>query len=273
MKIFDTHAHYFDRRFAAEFSGGEDDILKQIMPDPVARIINVGTNCENAKVAIAQAAKYEGMYAAIGIHPEDSHYIQNIDGALDELRVMLEHKEDRKQNKIVALGEIGLDYHWQDYDGIPMDKKKQAYVFERQMDMARELKLPVIIHDREAHGDCFETVLRYPDVVGVFHSYSGSAEMAKELVKRGWYISFSGTLTFKNAARVREAALAVPRDRLLIETDAPFLAPHPMRGRVNHSGLLMYSLEVLAELWQVSVEEVAAQTYENAERLFFTDFS
>ena len=268
MKIFDTHAHYFDSRFSRELAGGAAEILSEIMPSPVLRVINVGTNCENARRVIAQAAEYEGMYAAIGIHPEDCHRISDIDADLDEIYGMLKAPDVRKRDKIVALGEIGLDYHWQDYDGIPMDRKKQAYVFERQMEMAGELGLPVIIHDREAHGDCFETVLRYPNVVGVFHSYSGSADMAKELVRRGWYISFSGTLTFQNAKRVREAALAVPRDRLLIETDAPYLAPHPMRGRLNHSGLLTYTLATLAELWQVTPEDAAEQTFENAVRLF-----
>ena len=267
MRIFDTHAHYFDKRFESE-ADGADAILRRVMPDPVCRIVNVGTNCENAKAAIAQAQAYEGMYAAIGIHPEDCHYIEDVDAALNELYGMLADSELRRRNKILALGEIGLDYHWQDYNGIPMDKQKQAFFFERQMEMARELKLPVIIHDREAHGDCFETILRYPDVVGVFHSYSGSAEMAKELVRRGWYISFSGTMTFKNAERVREAVLAVPRDRLLIETDAPYLAPHPMRGRLNHSGLLVHSLEALAGLWQTSPEAAAEQTFANAECFF-----
>ena len=136
------------------------------------------------------------------------------------------------------------------------------------MELARERKLPVIIHDREAHGDCFETVLRYPDVVGVFHSYSGSAEMARELVKRGWYISFAGPLTFKNAERVREAARAVPRDRLLIETDAPYMAPHPMRGQMNHSGLLVHTLAVLAQIWACSIEQAAEMTAENAKSFF-----
>ena len=149
-----------------------------------------------------------------------------------------------------------------------MDKEKQMIFFRTQMEMAQLIEIPVIIHDREAHGDCFETILRYPGVIGVFHSYSGSAEMAKELVRRGWYVSFSGTLTFKNAARVREAAMAVPRDRLLIETDAPYLAPHPMRGQLNHSGLLVHTLQVLADLWNCSPQQAAFQTAENAKRLF-----
>ena len=269
MRIFDTHAHYFDARFEREAEGGADAILREIMPDPVCRAVNVGTNCQNARLAIAQAARYEGMYAAIGIHPEDCHYITDPDAALEELRALLGTPESRQRDKLVALGEIGLDYHWQEYDGIPMDKARQAYFFDAQMRIARELSLPVVIHDREAHGDCFETVLRYPDVRGVFHSYSGSADMARELVRRGWYISFSGTLTFKNASRVREAALAVPRDRLLIETDAPYLAPHPLRGHLNHSGLLVHTLGVLAELWQTTPENAAEITFENAEKFFF----
>ena len=266
MQIFDTHAHYFDQRFERE--SGADAILSTILPSPVSEIVNVATNPTNARLAIEQAAKYEGMYAAIGIHPEDCHYIGDIDAALGEIYAMLGNADTRRRDKLVALGEIGLDYHWQEYDGIPMDKQKQAYVFEKQMEMAEVLGLPVIIHDREAHGDCFETVLKYPRVKGVFHSYSGSAEMAHELVRRGWYISFSGTLTFKNAVRVREAAMAVPRDRLMIETDAPFLAPHPMRGSLNHSGLLIHVLDTLSALWQCTPEEAAVQTRENAKAFF-----
>ena len=269
MRIFDTHAHYFDKRFAREVEGGADAILQTILPSPVRCIVNVGTNCENAQQVIAQAKRYEGMYAAIGIHPEDCHYIEDEQAAIDRLSEMLSDPAVRQENKLVALGEIGLDYHWQDYGGIPMDKAKQARFFEAQMELAQALDLPVIIHDREAHGDCFETVLRYPKVRGVFHSYSGSADMARELVRRGWYLSFSGTLTFQNATRVREAAAAVPRDRLLIETDAPYLAPHPMRGRLNHSGLLVHSLQTLAQLWGCSPEEAAEATFQNAERFFF----
>lgn len=271
MQIFDTHAHYFDAKFEKEVPGGAEEILKKIMPNPVFRILNVGTNCQNSRQAIAQAAKYEGMYAAVGIHPEDCHFLSDEAQALDELRALVAHAANRRRDKIVALGEIGLDYHWQEYNGIPMDKKKQARFFDAQMEMAAELGLPVIIHDREAHGDCFETVLRHPTVHGVFHSYSGSAEMARELVKRGWYLSFSGTLTFRNATRVREAALVVPHNRLLIETDAPYLAPHPLRGSCNHSGLLVYTLQVLAELWQCTAEEAALQTAKNAQALFFCE--
>lgn len=266
--VFDSHAHYFDRRFEREYEGGADALLKSIYPSQVARIINVGTDCASSLRAISQAAKYEGMYAAVGIHPGDCHFVADPQAELAALRELLENREERKKNKIVALGEIGLDYHFEVYGDIPMDKEREHFFFARQMEMAREFALPVIIHDREAHGDCFETVLKYPEVKGVFHSYSGSAELATELVKRGWYISFSGTLTFKNAAQVRRAALAVPRERLLIETDAPYLAPHPLRGSMNHSGLLSYVLETLGELWNCSPEAAAKQTYENASRLF-----
>ena len=149
-----------------------------------------------------------------------------------------------------------------------MNKELQAFFFGGQMKLAEKLSMPVIIHDREAHGDCFETVLRHPNVKGVFHSYSGSAEMAHELTRRGWYISFSGTVTFTNAARVREAAAAVPHDLLLIETDAPYLAPHPHRGKLNHSGHLTHVVETLAQIWDCSPEDAALQTYQNAMQFF-----
>ena len=266
--VFDSHAHYFDRRFETEYEGGADALLEAIYPAQVARIVNVGTDCASSHRAIAQAAKYEGMYAAAGIHPGDCHFVADPDAELADLRSLLVDPEKRREQKIVAIGEIGLDYHFESYGEIPMDKQREQYFFEAQMELARELGLPVIIHDREAHGDCFETVLKNPEVKGVFHSYSGSAEMARELVKRGWYISFSGTLTFKNAAQVRKSALAVPKDRLLIETDCPYLAPHPMRGKMNHSGLLSYVLETLGELWECSPEEAARQTFDNANQLF-----
>ncbi len=265
MNIFDTHAHYFD----AKFEGQGIELLRSVMPEPVGCVINVATNCENAEIVLAQARELDGLYAAIGIHPEDCHYITDPNAALEKLRAMLGTLESRRRDKIVALGEIGLDYHWQQYGDLPMDKRKQAFFFERQMELARELGLPVIIHDREAHGDCYETVLRYPEVRGVFHSYSGSADMARELVRRGWYISFSGTLTFKNAARVREAAATVPRDRLLIETDAPYLAPQPHRGERNHSGFLVHTLSVLSDIWDTTPESAAETTFQNAKTLFF----
>ena len=269
-RIFDTHAHYFDKKLET-IEGGADALLQDLFENSgIIGIVNVSTNLQNAREVIEQTSRYPKMYAAVGIHPEDCHFITEPQAALAELSSLLENEEKRKADKIVALGEIGLDYHWQSYDNgkIPMNKELQAFFFEEQMKLAEKLSLPVIIHDREAHGDCFETVLRHPNVRGVFHSYSGSAEMAHELTRRGWYISFSGTLTFTNAARVREAARAVPRERLLIETDAPYLAPHPMRGKLNHSGYLSFVLSVLAEIWECSPAEAAEQTYRNAIAFF-----
>ncbi len=260
MKLFDSHAHYYDERFGEEIEGGADKILSALFSDNVGWIINVATNNENAKECIAQALRYKNMYSAVGIHPGDCRFYDDVDAEIERLSHFFEKKTE---NKIVALGEIGLDYH---YEGT--DKAKQQAFFERQLQMARELRLPVIIHDREAHGDCFDTVRKYPDVKGVFHSYSGSAEMAKELVKMGWYISFSGVLTFKNAAKVKEVAAALPKDRLLIETDCPYLTPHPHRGEINHSGYMHLTLKALADIHGASYEDFAELTAENAARLF-----
>lgn len=273
MHLFDSHAHYFDRRFLTDAEGPTVDELLPVILAPVgevAHIINVGTNVENSRVAITQAAGYEGMYAAVGIHPEDCQQLEGAPEAqLAALRELLGDPASRRRDKIVALGEIGLDYYERDY--LPVNKPLQQWYFEKQLSLAAELDLPVIIHDREAHGDCFETVLRYPGVRGVFHSFSGSVEMARELVRRGWYISFSGVVTFKNARRVAEVAASVPLDRLLVETDAPYLAPHPHRGRRNDSSLMRHTVKSLALLHGISAEDMAHRTAQNAARLFGLD--
>ena len=261
-KLFDSHAHYYDARFAREGEGA-DALLKRLFSGEVCGVVNVGTDLDNCRTVLAQAAKYPYMYAALGIHPSDGQGYDDPDAALAALRAMMDTTEKRASGKIVALGEIGLDYHYPD-----TDKARQAYLFEAQLGMARELGLPVVIHDRDAHGDCFETVCRHPDVMGVFHSYSGSAEMARDLVRRGWYISFSGVATFKNAPRVREAIAAVPTERILIETDCPYLAPHPHRGECNHSGLMRYTAAAVAEVKGMDVEEMIRRTAENARILF-----
>ena len=270
MLIFDSHAHYFDRRFLSDAEGPvADELLPSILAPvgEVSHIINVGTNLDSSRAAIAQAAKYEGMYAAVGIHPEDCQMMGGEpEQHLAALRELLGTPEHRKQNKIVALGEIGLDYYERDY--LPVNKPLQQWYFEQQLALAAELDLPVILHDREAHGDCFETVLRYPTVRGVFHSFSGSAEMARELTRRGWYISFSGVVTFKNARRVGEVAASVPPERLLVETDAPYLAPHPHRGQRNDSSLMRYTVQALALLHGMTDDQMARLTVQNAARLF-----
>ena len=260
--FFDSHAHYYDARFYGEENPeGAEVLLEELCAGEVCGIVNIGTCAKTSALCIEQAKKFEKMYVAAGIHPEDIEGSPlGLEGELAALREMLEKREE---NKIVALGEIGLDYYW-----TPFDKALQAECFERQLLLAEEFDIPVVIHDREAHGDCFETILKHPRVRGVFHSYSGSAEMAKELIKRGWYISFSGVVSFKNAAKVKEVALVVPDDRMLIETDAPYLAPHPFRGKINHSGRLLYTATAIADLRGVSVESVAGLTRDNAMRLF-----
>lgn len=261
--LFDTHAHYFDKRL--DEIGGADKILREEVFDKgVGRVVNVGTNNENNLVCIAQAQKYDGMYAAVGLHPEDIRYCKgSLEDEIETLRNIIGDKANRRAKKIVALGEIGLDYHYEGFD-----KDRQAKFFDAQMCLAEELDMPVIIHNREAHGDCFECVLRHPKVRGVFHSYSGSAEMAAELIRRGWYISFSGVVTFKNATRVREVVASVPTERLLIETDCPYLTPHPFRGRVNHSGFIRYTAEAIAEIKGMRFEEIVEITDRNGLELF-----
>lgn len=258
--IFDSHAHYFDSRFERETEGA-DSVLKEVFSNGIGTIINVATNMGNVERCLAQAAKYEGMYAAVGIHPEDAQQLlldPNVELAqLDRLL------RERDRYKIVALGEIGFDYHYE-----PVNRSLQRIFFERQMQMAQEHGLPVIIHDREAHGDCFDMICKYPAVHGVFHSYSGSVEMARKLVRRGWYISFSGVVTFKNAERVRGVAATIPPERLLVETDCPYLAPHPNRGKINRSDYLAYTVATLASLFDLSAEEMIKLTRKNAERLF-----
>ena len=259
--LFDSHAHYFDSRW----EGQAEDLLENgLFGKGLGGIVNVATDPENALRCIEQAKRHEGMYAAVGIHPTDCKALRgSVDDEVSRIRYLLDTEEKRRENKIVALGEIGLDYHWE-----PIEEELQKQYFHAQMALAEELSLPVIIHDREAHGDCFETVLRYPKVRGVFHSFSGSAEMARELCRRGWYISFSGVVTFKNGRRAREAAMVVPMDRILAETDAPYLAPEPFRGRMNHSGLMCYTVQALAEIKGVSYEEMVRVTAENAKTLF-----
>lgn len=277
----DTHAHYFDRKYAALSEGGADNPTREaalagadtLLTDPDFRavtraVINVGTNLQNSQTAVDMAGKYPYMAAAVGIHPEDAQGLP--DGApldpeaeLSALRAWVSDPARRKADKIVAIGEIGFDYYWQ-----PMDKELQRAFFEGQMQIAAETGLPVIIHDRDAHGDSFETVLKYPTVRGVFHAYGGSAEMARELTKRGWYIGFGGVATFKNAERVRSVVASVDITKLLLETDCPYMAPVPFRGKINHSGLIPYIADVIAPLHGLTVEELAEVTNRNAEELF-----
>jgi len=256
MNFFDTHAHCDDKRFEAEYEGGTEGVITDCLNDNVSYIINIGTNLENSKASIELADRFENVYASCGIHPSDVFY-NDPDEAIATIERLLSHK------KAVALGEIGLDYHYED-----VPPELQMVYFEKQMRLAEKLDIPVIIHDRDAHGDCLEMVKRFPTVKGVFHSFSGSAEMALELVRLGWYISFSGTVTFKNAKKPKEACVVVPSDRLLIETDAPYLAPTPHRGELNRSSYVQLTAEEIARLRGVELSEIQKITTENAKRLF-----
>ena len=252
MPIFDTHAHYD----ASRFDSDRDTVLSALPGDGVGLVVDPGCDLPSSRAAVALAEKYSHVYAAVGVHPEDCAGFQ--DGDLAELRQLLRHP------KVVAVGEIGLDYYWE--ENPPRDF--QQTVFRKQLALASELDLPVIVHDREAHGDSLAIIQEFPTVTGVFHCFSGSPEMAAELLKRGWYLGFDGPITYKNAKRAPEVAAITPLDRMVVETDAPYMAPVPMRGKRNDSRYLPYVIEKLAAWKGVTVEEMTRITWENGRRLF-----
>ena len=252
MTIFDSHAHYDDARFDEDRAA----VLSALPAAGVRYVCNIGSDLPSSRRSVALAEQYPFVWAAVGIHPENAGDVP--EGAYDELRALLAHP------RTVALGEIGLDYH---YDDGP-DKETQAAVFERQMALAEELSVPVAIHSREAMGDTMDVVRRHPAVRGVFHCYSGSVETALELTARGWYLGFTGVITFSNARRALEVLRAVPRDRILAETDCPYLAPAPHRGARCDSRLLPLTLGRMAEVLELTPEGAAALTCDNARRLY-----
>lgn len=259
MKYFDTHAHYYDERFSEELNGSVDSLIDALCSETLSYVVNIGTSPETSRAAIEQAKRHPNMYTAVGIHPSDTRFLSDMAAELCEIEKMLLDKS----SKAVAIGEIGLDYHYPD-----TDKERQMRYFIEQMKMAERLNMPVVIHDRESHGDIMEVIRKFPKVKGILHSFSGSPEMATELVSLGYYISFSGTLTFTNAKKPREVAAVLPTDKILIETDCPYLAPHPKRGTLNHSGNLVYTNAVLASILGITEEECAALTEENGRRIF-----
>ena len=252
MPIFDTHAHYDSNGFAAD----RDEILSALPAAGVGLVVDPGCELESSRAALALAERYPFVYAAVGIHPSDCAGTGEAEFAA--LRKLCGHE------KVVAVGEIGLDYYWKDNPS----KEFQQTVFRRQIELAIELGLPVIVHDREAHGDSLAIVLDYPEVRGVFHCFSGSPEMAEELLKRGWFLGFDGPITYKNAQKAPEVAAVTPLDRIVVETDSPYLSPVPLRGKRNDSRNLFYIIEKLAEWKGVSPEEMTRITRENGPRLF-----
>ena len=252
MQLFDTHAHYD----AEQFDADREEILAALPERGVALVVNPGCDIPTSRKALELATRYNYIYAAVGYHPEScTPYVES------DLEILREIAKDRK---VVAIGEIGLDYYWEENP----PKELQMEVFRAQMALAQELNLPVIVHDREAHADSLAVVKDFPKVKGVFHCFSGSAEMAKELIKLGWMISFTGVLTYKNARKAIEAAEAVPIESIMIETDSPYMAPVPHRGKRCDSSLVLHTCEKLAEIKGISAEECARITTENGKRFF-----
>ncbi len=249
---FDTHAHYDDSRFDAD----RDELLGKMPKNGVELILNPGCDEVSSLAAVDFAVRYGHVYAAVGWHPENADSFDC--ESMEKLRRWVRYP------KVVAIGEIGLDYYYED----GADRHTQKRVFYSQLELARELGLPVIVHDREAHADSLEAARTFPGLRGVFHCYSGSAEMACQLVNLGWYLSFTGAITFKNARRALEVLEVCPMDRIMLETDSPYLAPVPHRGHRNDSTLLPFVAKVIAGVKGLSAEEVAAITLENGKRFF-----
>ena len=249
--FFDTHAHYDSGAFNAD----RYEILDSMPSGGVGLIVNPGCDLESSTTAVALAGRYDFVYAAVGWHPEDIDKLS--DAAFAELEKLAAHP------KCVAIGEIGLDYYWD-----ASHKDEQKSLFRRQIELALRLDKPVIVHDREAHGDSLDIVLDYPGLRGVFHCYSGSCEMASELLKRGWYLGFDGPITYKNARRALEVLELCPMDRIVIETDSPYLTPVPNRGKRNDSRQLKYVVEKIAEVKGLSPAEVEEITFDNGKRLY-----
>jgi TatD DNase family protein len=250
--LFDTHAHLDDRAFDADRA----QLLSSLPQQGLSLVMNPGCSLASSRNVDTLTRQYSYLYGAVGSHPDACDEVN--EEVLDIYRRIC-----RENPKIKAIGEIGLDYHYED---IPRDIQQKA--FRLQMELARELSLPAIVHDRDAHGDCMAIVSEFPEVTGVFHCYSGSVEMAQWLVDRGWYIGFTGVLTFKNARKAVEVAQSIPLERIVLETDCPYMAPEPFRGKRNDPGKLYRMAERLADIRGCSVDEIRAITLENGKRLY-----
>lgn len=250
-EIFDSHAHYDDEQFDADRS----EILQSQFDNGICGIINCGSNIASSEFSISLAEKYEKIYAAVGIHPQDVDGIDP-DKAIAEIKRLAAHK------KVVAIGEIGLDYHY-----LPFDRDLQIKVFEMQLQLANELSLPVIVHDREAHEDIYRSLNKYRPK-GVIHCFSGSAELMREAVKSGLYIGIGGSVTFKNAKHPVNVAREVPIERILLETDCPYMSPVPHRGKRNMSLYIRQTAEKIAEIRGLTADEIISAAAENTKKLF-----
>lgn len=250
--FYDTHAHFDDEAFDAD----RDTLLPQIHEQGISLMNNIGCDLPSSLASVKLAEQYPFVYAVVGHWP--GHTAEMTEEILEQYRALASHP------KVVAIGEIGLDYHYED-----TPRETQQYWFDRQLQLADEVNQPVVVHEREAHADGLKIVRKWADKVpGVFHCFSGSAEMAREIINMGWYVSFTGVVTFKNARRALEAVAAVPMERIMIETDCPYMAPTPYRGGRNHSGYVPKVAEKIAEIKGLTTEEVAAITLENGKRFF-----
>ena len=250
--LFDTHAHMDDHAYDDD----RQQLLAELPAQGVGLIMNPGCSAESSRNVDRLTREWDCLYGAVGSHPDAADEVN--EALLEEYRSLC-----LANPKLRAIGEIGLDYHYED---IPRQIQQRA--FRMQMELARELNLPVIVHERDAHEDGRKIVTEFPEVCGVFHCYSGSAEIAQWLVNRGWYIGFTGVLTFKNARKAVEVASRIPLERIVLETDCPYMSPEPFRGKRNDPGKLYRMAEKLAEIRGMRVEEIQRITVENGKRLY-----
>lgn len=250
MILFDSHAHLDDAKFDLDL----EEVVEKITSSCVKYVVDVGSNLESSKKAVELSEKYPFLYAAVGVHPCDA---EETDLVFPEIEKLAKHK------KVVAIGESGLDYYW---DDCPKDIQKASFI--KHIELASKLNLPLIVHNRDAHGDTLQILKEHRPEKAIIHCFSGSPEMAKELCKMGYYISFAGAVTFKNARSLPDAVKVVPRDKLLVETDSPYLTPEPFRGKRNDPSFVSYTAQKIAEILDVSYEEIAKITCENARRIY-----
>lgn len=252
--LFDSHAHLNDPAFDPD----RGELMAGLAAKGIGFVMNAGCDLRSSRESVNMAAEHPWLYASVGSHPDAANEVS--EAVIEQYRLLCQNE------KVKAIGEIGLDYHYED---VPRQIQQKA--FRMQMALAQQLDMPVIIHQRDAHDDGMRIVREFPGVTGVFHCYSGSPEMAQQLVKMGWYIGFTGVLTFKNARKTVETAASIPLDRIVIETDCPYMAPEPFRGRRNDPGYLHRMAEKLGQIRGITAEDAARITTENAKRLYKID--
>lgn len=252
-KIIDTHAHYDDEQFDEDRA----KLLEELKEEGVIGIVNCASSYESIDKTIDIVNKYDYIYGALGIHPENADEFS--EDVLEEIRTKIVNNK-----KIIAIGEIGLDYYWDENPS----REIQQNALNRQMELARELSLPVIIHDRDAHEDTLEIIDKFPEVIGIIHCFSGSVEFARECIKRGYYIGVGGVSTFKNSKKLKRVIEDIPVDRILVETDCPYMSPEPFRGKRNKSSYIKYVIDKIAEIKNIEIEELNRIINNNSRNIF-----